>query len=569
MKKIAVAFFGLIVFNSIYSQTLNVQGSIIAGTTPVKFASVTFIDQSDTVKKFMTITDTLGNYHVSVLTTVDNKRFVLPSTVELSQNYPNPFSSSTAITYQLNKQSDVSIKIYDILGREVKAFKIGFQAIGTYGIVWDGKDHFGSRLALGIYFYKLQAGKETQVKKMLFGLGSTNISLPIPKTVPSYVIELMKENKAQLAAGIFTAQITNTDSTTPPVTGQAFSNINIHSDTTLNFQLNEANDFVLCYVKSYNNSWEIFLNNIKGTHPKYISNYAGDDEYPQWSPDGRYIVYSHNGMLVAVYDVQNQSNTILTSDTMQAGQTPFWTPNGKICFAYRGPYWTSPWGIYIMDPDGSNIREIKINPSLYGVSLFYQDSYTCLYVDSNKVYKTNIDSTFNEFVLDLQPAQGQSIGIADFNPVADELLVGTNITPDSSEAIAKYNVETKQLNVLLTADEGYILGGQRYSKDFSKIIFNEINTNGYNEEYLSILENGAKRRLIRLPGQVGGEWFDYNPMRFSPDGKYVAFSKNVGTVLAWISYLYVVDVTTGALQYIDMGFAPSWNPIKPQLYRRK
>ena len=566
MKKIAVAFFGLIVFNSLYSQTLNVQGSIIAGTTPVKYASVTFIDQSDTVKKFTTITDTLGNYHVSVLTSVDNKRFVLPSTVELSQNYPNPFSSSTAITYQLNKQSYVSIKIYDILGREVKAFKIGLQAIGTHGIVWDGKDNFGSRLALGIYFYRLQAGKETQVKKMLFGLGNTNISLSIPKTVPSSAIELKKENKAQFAAEIFTAQITNTDSTTPPVTGQEYSNVNIHSDTTLNFQLNEANDFVLCYVKSYNNNWEIFLNNIKGTHPKDISNFAGDDEYPRWSPDGRYIVYSRRGMLVAVYDVQNQSNTILTSDTMEAGQNPLWTPNGKICFAYRGPYWTSPWATYIMNPDGSDKKKILDTAAdIY----FYQDSYTFLYRIETKVYKTNIDSTFNEFILDLQPTQDQYFTIRDFNSLTGELLVNTNVTPDSTEAIAKYNVETKQLSILVTADKGYLLVMQRYSKDFSKIVFNEINTNGYNEEYLSILENGAKRRLIRLPGQVGGEWFDYNPMQFSPDGKYVAFSKNVGTGLAWISYLNVVDVTTGALQYIDVGFAPSWNSIKPQLYRRK
>jgi hypothetical protein len=91
-----------------------------------------------------------------------------------------------------------------------------------------------------------------------------------------------------------------------------------------------------------------------------------------------------------------------------------------------------------------------------------------------------------------------------------------------------------------------------------------MNTNGYTEEYLSILENGVKRRLIRLSGgQAGGDWFDYNPMQFSPDGKYVAFSKNVtqtGSDFFWKSYLDVVNATSGELQYIDMGFSPVWNP---------
>jgi hypothetical protein len=119
-KKIAVAFFGFFVFYSLYSQLRNVQLSVFTDTTLFKYASVTFIDKSDTVKKFTTITDTLGNCHMSVFTSVDGKRLVLPSSVELAQNYLNPFSSSTAISYQINNQSDVNITIYDILGIDVK-----------------------------------------------------------------------------------------------------------------------------------------------------------------------------------------------------------------------------------------------------------------------------------------------------------------------------------------------------------------------------------------------------------------------------------------------------------------
>lgn len=52
-------------------------------------------------------------------------------------------------------------------------------------------------------------------------------------------------------------------------------------------------DYELCYDKPYNGNWEVFINNISGTNPQDISNYLeDDDEYPEWSPDGKYIVYS-------------------------------------------------------------------------------------------------------------------------------------------------------------------------------------------------------------------------------------------------------------------------------------
>jgi hypothetical protein len=103
-------------------------------------------------------------------------------------------------------------------------------------------------------------------------------------------------------------------------------------------------------------------------------------------------------------------------------------------------------------------------------------SYTFLYVDGTKVYKTNIDSTSNEFILELQPSSNQFFTIRDFNQLTGELLVNTNTIPGSSSAIATYSAETKQLNVMLKADTGYALMGQRYSKDYSKIVFIESNT---------------------------------------------------------------------------------------------
>jgi glucuronoarabinoxylan endo-1,4-beta-xylanase len=182
------------------SQTINVSGIITSSgndiTVPVRYAMVTFTDQNDPSKTFSTITDSAGKYELSIVTKVTPQPFVLPKNIELEQNYPNPFSSSTVISYKLNKQSDVSIKIFDILGREVRAMKIGSQMLGTHQLVWDGKDNYGNKLATGIYFYQLQTGSETFVKKMIYGLGGMEVNLPMPKAIPSYRTELKKENWA-------------------------------------------------------------------------------------------------------------------------------------------------------------------------------------------------------------------------------------------------------------------------------------------------------------------------------------------------------------------------------------
>ncbi len=85
-----------------------------------------------------------------------------PETYSLSQNYPNPFNPSTTIRIQLPKEGDVSIKVFDMLGREVSVIINGFMKSGTYDITFDA-----STLASGTYFYRMQAGDFTDIKKMV------------------------------------------------------------------------------------------------------------------------------------------------------------------------------------------------------------------------------------------------------------------------------------------------------------------------------------------------------------------------------------------------------------------
>ncbi|HQT92524.1 MAG TPA: T9SS type A sorting domain-containing protein [Candidatus Kryptobacter bacterium] len=84
------------------------------------------------------------------------------NTFKLSQNYPNPFNPSTVIGYQLSAAGNVSLKVYDILGREVAALVDGRQSAGTHTVVFDG-----SKYASGVYFYRLTAGGTSIVSKMI------------------------------------------------------------------------------------------------------------------------------------------------------------------------------------------------------------------------------------------------------------------------------------------------------------------------------------------------------------------------------------------------------------------
>ncbi len=85
----------------------------------------------------------------------------------LFQNYPNPFNSSTIITYEVEKAKNVTLKIYDILGREVRELVNRSQKRGHYEVNWDGKNNQGKEVSSGIYFYQLNAGNYKETRKLV------------------------------------------------------------------------------------------------------------------------------------------------------------------------------------------------------------------------------------------------------------------------------------------------------------------------------------------------------------------------------------------------------------------
>ena len=106
-----------------------------------------------------------GNYGFASSTPVSVKRdneVVLPTEYSLYQNYPNPFNPSTKIRFSVPTTSYVSLKIYDLLGRDISMLTSQTLTAGTYEMKFDG-----SSLTSGIYFYRLQAGGFSETRKFV------------------------------------------------------------------------------------------------------------------------------------------------------------------------------------------------------------------------------------------------------------------------------------------------------------------------------------------------------------------------------------------------------------------
>ena len=100
-----------------------------------------------------------GSYHYS---NIASAQVIGLNQFLLYQNYPNPFNPTTMIDYYIPVSGNVQLKIYNILSQEVAAIVNGYQVAGKHSIVFDA-----GKLTSGIYFYKLQAGNNVQIKKMI------------------------------------------------------------------------------------------------------------------------------------------------------------------------------------------------------------------------------------------------------------------------------------------------------------------------------------------------------------------------------------------------------------------
>ena len=133
---------------------------------PITVSLTTYVVSSGTFTVPVEVTDPLYGYRVLIRPVgipddVEPTRNMVPHDYALSQNYPNPFNPTTTIDYQISKNSFVTLKVYDSLGREVATLVNKQISPGKYSVKFDG-----SNLSSGIYFYRLHTGLFVKTKKL-------------------------------------------------------------------------------------------------------------------------------------------------------------------------------------------------------------------------------------------------------------------------------------------------------------------------------------------------------------------------------------------------------------------
>lgn len=91
----------------------------------------------------------------------------LPTDISMRGNYPNPFNSSTSITYTLSGTGHTEFSIYSLTGQKVRTLVSNSQTAGTHSVSWDGRDDSGKAVSSGIYLSRLQMGDKVAVGRML------------------------------------------------------------------------------------------------------------------------------------------------------------------------------------------------------------------------------------------------------------------------------------------------------------------------------------------------------------------------------------------------------------------
>ena len=147
--------------NKIYAMT----PEIGAGFWPLQSKIFQFADQQ--LHANLVAARGQGVIDDSLLSTVITAAPEVPGVFSVRPNYPNPFNPATTIAYELSRNSQVRLMVYDILGRKVRTLVDERVQPGHYRAVWDGRDDGGTRMSSGVYVFRFRAGDYQKVRKMV------------------------------------------------------------------------------------------------------------------------------------------------------------------------------------------------------------------------------------------------------------------------------------------------------------------------------------------------------------------------------------------------------------------
>jgi glycosidase len=141
--------------NQIYPVTFTGGGSASLNLTLPAYGSAICI-LSDSAKQVVIPTGVENNHSE-----------IMPTIFQLYQNYPNPFNPSTLIQFDLPKQGQVKVRIFNVLGKEIAEVANSTYSAGTHQVAWNGRTNTGVQASSGVYFVRLEAGSVTDTKKIV------------------------------------------------------------------------------------------------------------------------------------------------------------------------------------------------------------------------------------------------------------------------------------------------------------------------------------------------------------------------------------------------------------------
>jgi len=95
------------------------------------------------------------------------RKTVMPIAFTLHQNYPNPFNPITNLRYDLPEQAQVTLTVFDLMGRQITQLVNTTQDVGYKSVQWNATNSFGKPVSAGVYLYQIRAGEFIQTKKMV------------------------------------------------------------------------------------------------------------------------------------------------------------------------------------------------------------------------------------------------------------------------------------------------------------------------------------------------------------------------------------------------------------------
>jgi|GEM_PF-4370019 len=192
---------------------------------PIPAVLVEIIDEADTNNRYSDYTDASGNFTISNITSVDDNDSATPGDYIILSNYPNPFNPSTVIYFELPGDEDIEIKIFDILGREVRSLYNDYHSGGAGAVIWDGRNNRNIPVSSGVYFCRLKTKDRFKVHKMVFLDGGQSASAIGSVSSPR---EKLQKNQKANDFFRFTIRVTGSN-----ILETKFSNVTCSGDTTL------------------------------------------------------------------------------------------------------------------------------------------------------------------------------------------------------------------------------------------------------------------------------------------------------------------------------------------------